>query len=56
MLLAVAALRVALLAGAIDHVGHSEGSTLDFAFALMDGIGAGVCYGFFGRWWFPGLW
>ncbi len=43
MLLAVAALtaiRAAILAGAIDHVGHSEGSTLGFAFALMDGIGA----------------
>lgn len=43
MMLAVAALtaiRAAILAGAIDHVGHSEGSTLGFAFALMDGIGA----------------
>lgn len=43
MMLAVAALtaiRAAILAGAIDHVGHSEGATLGFAFALMDGIGA----------------
>ena len=43
MLLAVAALdaiRAAILAGAVDHSGHSEGTTLGFAFMLMDGIGA----------------
>lgn len=43
MMVAVAALdviRAAILAGAVDHAGHSEGSTLGLAFILMDGIGA----------------
>ena len=43
MMVAVAALdaiRAAILAGAVDHSGHSEGSTLGLAFVLMDGIGA----------------
>lgn len=43
MMVAVAALdaiRAAVLAGAVDHTGHSEGSTLGLAFVLMDGIGA----------------
>ncbi len=43
MMVAVAALdaiRAAVLAGAIDHAGRSEGTTLGFAFALLDGIGA----------------
>ncbi|MEM7225715.1 MAG: MFS transporter [Pseudomonadota bacterium] len=43
MIVAVAALdaiRAAILAGAVDHSGHSEGSTLGLAFVLMDGIGA----------------
>jgi len=43
MMVAVAALdaiRAAVLAGAVDHTGHSEGTTLGLAFALLDGIGA----------------
>ncbi len=43
MLLAVAALdaiRAAVLAGAVDHTGHSEGTTMGLAFMLLDGIGA----------------
>ena len=43
LMVAVAALdaiRAAILAGAVDHSGHSEGSTLGLAFVLMDGIGA----------------
>ena len=43
MLVAVAALdaiRAAVLASAVDHSGHSEGTTLGLAFALLDGIGA----------------
>jgi FSR family fosmidomycin resistance protein-like MFS transporter len=43
MMVAVAALdaiRAAILAGAVDHTGHSEGSTLGLAFVLMDGVGA----------------
>jgi FSR family fosmidomycin resistance protein-like MFS transporter len=43
MMVAVAALdaiRAAILAGAVDHSGRSEGSTLGLAFVLMDGIGA----------------
>ena len=43
MMVAVAALdaiRAAVLAGAIDHSGHSEGTTLGLAFVLLDGIGA----------------
>lgn len=43
MMVAVAALdaiRAAVLAGAVDHAGHSEGSTLGLAFVLMDGVGA----------------
>ena len=55
MMVAVAALdaiRAAVLAGAVDHTGHSEGTTLGLAFALLDGIGAlgavlaGVAAGF----------
>ena len=55
MMVAVAALdaiRAAVLAGAVDHSGHSEGTTLGLAFALLDGIGAlgavlaGVAAGF----------
>ncbi|MDE2789877.1 MAG: MFS transporter [Paracoccaceae bacterium] len=37
---ALAAIRAAVLAGAVDHTGHSEGTTLGFAFALLEGIGA----------------
>ncbi len=37
---ALAAIRAAILAGAVDHTGHSEGTTLGLAFTLMDGIGA----------------
>ena len=43
MVIAVAALdaiRAAVLAGAVDHAGRSEGTTLGLAFALLDGIGA----------------
>ena len=43
MVVAVAALdaiRAAILAGTVDHTGHSEGTTLGLAFVLMDGIGA----------------
>ncbi|MEM7123200.1 MAG: MFS transporter [Pseudomonadota bacterium] len=43
MIIAVAALdaiRAAVLAGAVDHAGRSEGTTLGLAFALLDGIGA----------------
>ena len=43
MIVAVAALdaiRAAILAGTVDHSGHSEGTTLGLAFVLMDGIGA----------------
>ena len=43
MMVAVAALdaiRAAVLASAVDHTGHSEGTTLGLAFALLDGIGA----------------
>lgn len=43
MMIAVAALdaiRAAVLAGAVDHSGHSEGATLGLAFVLLDGIGA----------------
>jgi FSR family fosmidomycin resistance protein-like MFS transporter len=43
MMVAVAAMdaiRAAILAGAVDHIGHSEGTTLGLAFVLMDGIGA----------------
>jgi FSR family fosmidomycin resistance protein-like MFS transporter len=43
MMVAVAALdaiRAAILAGAVDHTGHSEGTTLGLAFVLLDGIGA----------------
>lgn len=43
MMVAVAALdaiRAAVLAGAVDHTGHSEGTTLGLAFSLLDGIGA----------------
>ena len=43
MVVAVAALdaiRAAVLAGAVDHVGRSEGATLGLAFVLLDGIGA----------------
>ena len=43
MMVAVAALdaiRAAMLAGAVDHTDHSEGTTLGLAFVLMDGIGA----------------
>jgi len=34
------AIRAAILAGTVDHAGHSEGTTLGLAFVLMDGIGA----------------
>jgi FSR family fosmidomycin resistance protein-like MFS transporter len=37
---ALDAIRAAILAGAIDHTGHSEGTTLGLALVLMDGIGA----------------
>lgn len=43
MALAVAALdaiRAAMLAAAVDHTDHSESTTLGFAFALLDGVGA----------------
>ena len=43
MIVAVAALdaiRAAILAGAVDHSGRSEGTTLGLAFTLLDGIGA----------------
>lgn len=43
MIIAVAtlsAIRAAVLAGAVDHSGHSEATTLGLAFVLMDGIGA----------------
>lgn len=43
MMVAVAALdaiRAAILAAAVDHTDRSEGTTLGFAFVLMDGIGA----------------
>ncbi len=43
MIVAVAgldAIRAAILAGTVDHSGHSEGTTLGLAFVLMDGIGA----------------
>ena len=43
MIVAVAALdaiRAAILAGAVDHTGHSEGTTLGLAFMLLDGVGA----------------
>ncbi len=43
MVVAVAALdaiRAAILAGAVDHSGRSEGTTLGLAFVLLDGIGA----------------
>lgn len=55
MIIAVAcmsAIRAAVLAGAVDHTDHSEGTTLGLAFALMDGVGAlgavlaGVAAGF----------
>ncbi len=37
---ALDAIRAAVLAGAVDHAGRSEGTTLGLAFALLDGIGA----------------
>ena len=37
---ALEAIRAAVLAGAVDHTGRSEGTTLGLAFALLDGIGA----------------
>ena len=37
---ALGAIRAAVLAGAVDHTGRSEGTTLGLAFALLDGIGA----------------
>jgi len=43
MVVAVAALdaiRAAILAGAVDYTGHSEGTTLGLAFGVMEGIGA----------------
>ncbi len=43
MIVAVAALdaiRAAVLAGAVDHTGRNEGTTLGLAFMLLDGIGA----------------
>lgn len=43
MVVAVAtlsAIRAAVLAGAVDHSGHSEATTLGLAFVFMDGIGA----------------
>ncbi|MEM7172755.1 MAG: MFS transporter [Pseudomonadota bacterium] len=43
MIAAVAALdaiRAAVLAGAVDHSGRSEGTTLGLAFVVLDGIGA----------------
>lgn len=43
MIVAVAALdaiRAAVLAGAVDHSGRNEGTTLGLAFMLLDGIGA----------------
>lgn len=43
MIVAVAtlsAIRAAILAGMVDHAGHSEGTTLGLAFVLMDGVGA----------------
>lgn len=43
MIIAVAtlsAIRAAVLAGAVDHSGHSEATTLGLAFVMMDGIGA----------------
>lgn len=55
MIVAVAALdaiRAAVLAGAVDHTGRNEGTTLGLAFVLLDGIGAfgavlaGVAAGF----------
>lgn len=43
MIVAVAtlsAIRAAVLAGAVDHTGHSEATTLGLAFVFMDGVGA----------------
>ncbi len=37
---ALDAIRPAMLAAAVDHTNHSEGTTLGLAFVLMDGIGA----------------
>jgi len=37
---AMDAIRAAMLAAAVDHTDHREGTTLGLAFALMDGIGA----------------
>ncbi len=37
---ALDAIRAAVLAGAVDHTGRSEGTTLGLAFVLLDGIGA----------------
>jgi FSR family fosmidomycin resistance protein-like MFS transporter len=37
---AMDAIRAAMLAAAVDHTDHSEGTTLGFAYVLMDGIGA----------------
>ncbi len=37
---AMDAIRAAILAGAVDHTDHSEGTTLGLAFVVMDGIGA----------------
>lgn len=37
---AMDAIRSAMLAGAVDHTEHREGTTLGLAFVLMDGIGA----------------
>jgi FSR family fosmidomycin resistance protein-like MFS transporter len=37
---AMDAIRAAMLAAAVDHTDHREGTTLGFAYELMDGIGA----------------
>lgn len=37
---AMDAIRAAMLAAAVDHTDHREGTTLGLAFVLMDGIGA----------------
>lgn len=37
---ALKAIRAAVLAGAVDHTDHSEGTTLGLAFTLLNGIGA----------------
>jgi FSR family fosmidomycin resistance protein-like MFS transporter len=37
---AMDAIRAAMLAAAVDHTDHREGTTLGFAYVLMDGIGA----------------